>query len=148
MTMVYSDPTGHRLKPPAVRARILREGLPALLGGDVFAAPPPARVLDAPINTAGHHVLGIPAGVSFVRLLTEPRLLPGEGRWLGAAIAAIRLDGRSISLSDPSLVNGLHPDERTHRWTDGKGVVPVLVGDRGSVLEIEVVSVAANCADK
>jgi hypothetical protein len=140
-TMVYSDPSGHRLEPPAVRARILREGLPALLGGSLLAPRPP-RVFDLPIDRTGRHVVGVPAGVSFLRLISEPHVLPGEARRLGAAIGAISIDGRDIPLSDPSLVDGFHQDEGTHRWTDGKGIVPILVRNVGSVASIEVLAIA------
>jgi hypothetical protein len=141
LTMVYSDPSGHDLEPPAVRARILREGLPALLGGSL-SAPRPPRVFDVTIDRIGRHVVGLPAGVSFLRLLSEPHVLPGEARMLGAAIGAISIDGRDIPLSDPSLVDGFYQDEGAHRWTDGKGIVPILVRNAGSVASIEVLAIA------
>jgi hypothetical protein len=94
------------------------------------------------IDRTGRHVVGVPAGVSFVRLLTEPHVLPGEARRLGAAIGAINIDGRDVPISDPSLVDGFHQDEGTYRWTDGKGMLPILVRNAGSVLSLEVLAIA------
>jgi hypothetical protein len=74
--------------------------------------------------------------------LSEPHVLPGEARMLGAAIGAISIDGRDIPLSDPSLVDGFYQDEGAHRWTDGKGIVPILVRNAGSVASIEVLAIA------
>jgi hypothetical protein len=101
--------------------------------------PRTADVFDIAIDQGGHYVFGIPAGTSVVRLLSEPRTSPDDGRKLGAAIARITIDGRCIPLSDPSLVTGFHRDEGKFRWTDGAGLLPVLVRDVGSVLEIEVI---------
>lgn len=130
------------MESAAVRKKILSEGLPALLGASLGSTPRLQRVFDVTVDTMGSHVFGVPAGVSFVRLLSQPQMLPGESRHLGAAIARIRIDGRSVLLSDPSLVNGFHEDEGTHRWTNGRGIVPLVMRDVGSVLEIEMIAVA------
>ncbi len=78
---------------------------------------------------AGWHRFLLPAGVSEVRLVS-PAMVPGEVnphsqdmRRLGLAVAAIRLDGRSIDLGSPALSRGWHSEEAQagypFRWTDG-----------------------------
>ncbi|MEJ0075767.1 MAG: glycosyltransferase [Alphaproteobacteria bacterium] len=130
LTLAYSDASGHCAEPPSISAAASRGGGAPLRTQNVF---------DVTLDRGGHHVFGIPAGTSIVRLLSEPHMAPGDNRKLGAAIASISIDGSPISLSDLSLVRGFHQNEGKFRWTDGEGILPILVRSIGSVLELEVV---------
>jgi hypothetical protein len=131
LTLLYSDASGQSLELPSTRPALSRGG---------GALPRAQNAFDVNLDRSGHHVFGIPAGTSVVRLLTEHHIVPGDSRKLGAAIAAISIDGRLIPISDPSLVSGFYEDEGELRWTDGVGILPLLVRSVGSVLEIDVVS--------
>jgi hypothetical protein len=72
---------------------------------------------------------------AFVRILSRTcvpaRDLGGgatDTRRLGVPIRRIELRGAMLELSlphdDPSLVEGFHPPEAAHRWTDGAAVLP------------------------
>jgi hypothetical protein len=147
LSMVYSDASGHGREPMEVRYKIVSQALPALLGRAIVPKRTEQHIFDLEINRPGPHICGVPAGVSFVRLLSEPHVLRGDQRKLGASITKIIVDGRRIPLSDGSLVSGFHDNEGTHRWTDGAGLVPLLVRDRGSALEIQVAAVASELSN-
>jgi hypothetical protein len=87
---------------------------------------------------------------SHVRLVSRA-LVParepdhGDQRRLGVALLRIALLGETLELflphDDPSLVEGFHPAEAGHRWTDGRAVIPSqwLLGlQSGFVLEVQI----------
>lgn len=69
----------------------------------------------------------------------------GDQRRLGVALLRIALLGETLQLflphDDPSLVEGFHPAEAGHRWTDGRAVIPSqwLLGlQSGFTLEVRI----------
>ena len=148
MSMIYSDRSGHAPETPEVRARILREALPQMIEEMSASASAPKAVIEVNLSTTGRIVYSVPPGVSAVRLVSDVATYAHDARTLGAAIAAIRVDGETVSLADPSLHRGFYDLERegarTWRWTDGNAEVPVLEYGKGKSLEIEVAALASD----
>jgi hypothetical protein len=65
-----------------------------------------------------------------------------DARTLGAAIAAISLDGAPLGLAHPALATGFHPAERhatgVWRWTGGRARLELGAVDHARLLCIEV----------
>jgi len=143
MALAYSDPAGHALEPPQVRAQVIAECLPQLLGQMPAGPKGPASVFDITLSEIGTHTFGVPAGVSFVRLISNPVVVQGDARKLGAAITKISIDGKPVSISGATLASGFYEVDPSGPvcWTDGVGVLPVR---RGCVLEVQVVAIAAS----
>lgn len=72
------------------------------------------------LEKVGTNAYTILAGVSVVRLVSGTATYAHDPRFLGAAIAAIRVDGQPVSVGDPALSQGFHDVERngagTWRW--------------------------------
>jgi microcystin-dependent protein len=94
-----------------------------------------------------HFVL--PAGACTLAVASR-RAVPAEAeasstdeRALGVAVERIVLDGAGLRIETghdcPTLCDGFHADEGSHRWTDGRGSVPgALLGCFAGGLSIEV----------
>jgi hypothetical protein len=93
------------------------------------------------LDQVGSVQVAVPAGVERLHLLSACRVPDGERRRLGAAVAAISLDG--VSLWDEGPDSGFYPVEQSaggmYRWTDGEGVLRVAPADWPRMLEVSVV---------
>ncbi len=88
----------------------------------------------------------LPPGVTDVRLLSRS-FVPnafnrraGDGRRLGLAVRAVRLDGQAVP---PAwLGQGWHPAEPDWRWTDGAAALALAPAAHTRVLELEMAPAA------
>ena len=103
-----------------------RRSRSAVGGVYIFRIPPPARL----VTIASRSVVPLDVGG------TDPRRL-------GVPVHRIVVKGAGapveIRPDHPGLAKGFHQDEGTHRWTNGRGIIPqdVLQGAAGE-LTIEV----------
>lgn len=140
------------MRPPAHPVHIAGPHLEAArirlaAQADALGAPA-AGTVTADIASPGRHRVPLPAGTAVVRLRAPAFHAPGDARALGAAIAAIQLDGIAIPLDDPRLLSGFHAAEPGLRWTDGIGLLllgPLAVA---SILAVDVVAVAPSNAER
>ena len=109
------------------------------------------RTLDPAAIEAGRYRFVIGPGATLVRLVSRTAVpaqdQPGgsDERRLGIALNRIILRGHHLELflphDDPTLVDGFHPAEAGHRWTNGRALLPAhwLRGlQQGFILEIAV----------
>jgi hypothetical protein len=75
------------------------------------------------LSHAGETQLRLPAHTSRVRLVSPCITPSGERRRLGAAIAAIAIDGVALAVDHPGFATGFHPAEAEFRWTDGDAIL-------------------------
>lgn len=102
------------------------------------------------LDECGQHRGEVPADAAVVRLVSTACIPRGERRRLGAAVAAIRIDGADMALTDPRIRTGFHPIEGTGgpawRWTNGDGVIAIGTAAVARCIEIRVVAFAAGAA--
>jgi len=90
----------------------------------------------------------VPAGVEDIRIVS-PRGVPagfldesGDGRWLGAQLALLLLDGEWIPLDSPMLADGFYGVEQDAsgrwRWTNGEAKLLLLPSNEPRLLELFV----------
>jgi hypothetical protein len=105
-------------------------------------APVPAG-FEVAIVTAGRVTAEIPPGTDRIYLASASLQPHGESRRLGAAVAAISLNGVTVPLDAPELSAGFHAVEGSMRWTNGRGLLKVQPHDRSRRLVVDVVLMAA-----
>jgi hypothetical protein len=114
----------------AVRAALLARAAP--LTFDAGIALDVGGQLVLPRRRGGRLVFTLPSGVaadeavlvSRSHVPAHVRADSDDTRVLGVAVAAIWRDGRPVPDSD--LETGWYQPEPGHRWTDGRGVIPLL----------------------
>jgi hypothetical protein len=98
------------------------------------------------LGSPGTHDIALSPHTEVLRLTSPRRLLAGEGRTLGACVAAITIDGAALALDDTRLGLGFHVVEgrenAVFRWTDGAALVHVGRSDRPRIISVRIAAVA------
>jgi hypothetical protein len=110
---------------------------------DHRAGPLLPEALTLTLTQAGQTHHHLPANTTRLRLISPCTTPPGERRRLGAAIAAITIDGTLMPLNHPGFATGFHPPEPDFRWTDGDAILLLTPQPHDRTLTVSVAMLAA-----